>query len=35
MLRIKVDYKQIIERACEEPNNGVPPVHMVGLVEDL
>jgi hypothetical protein len=26
---------QIIKRAYEEPNNDVPPVQVVGLVEDL
>ncbi len=35
MSRIKIDYRQIIERACEEPKNDVPPMQVASLVEDL
>jgi hypothetical protein len=35
MLRIRVDCRQEIERACGEPDNAVPPVQVAGLAEDL
>ncbi len=35
LLRIRVDCRQRIERACGEPHNAVPPVQVAGLAEDL
>ncbi len=35
MLRIRVNCRQRIERACGEPDNAVPPVQVAGLAEDL